>query len=355
MEIKKNPGQHFFVGFRGVRPPKEIFRLIEDYGVCGILFFAENCEDLRDVAALIQELKRRASGPLCVAVDHEGGRVHRLPKPATHFPPMCHVGRWMEKMPSADFAADVGRAMGRELKAIGFDTGFSPVVDVCVNPLNKVIGDRSFSLNAERVSQCATQFITALQAEGVAACAKHFPGHGDTVQDSHETLPVLNHNRIRLDYLELAPFRAAIRAGAASVMTAHVVYSGIDRDLPATLSVKLVRDLLRGELRFDGLIFSDSLDMKAIANRWSMSEAAILAFNAGCDVMILGRDPLESIEVIDHFAAAVARGDISESQLVASEQRIAVYQRLFVTKNFTPNLDLVGCKEHRKLAARLWV
>lgn len=353
MGIKKNLGQHFFVSFRGVRPPREIFKLIEEYGVGGILFFAENCEDMRDVTALIQELKRRASGPLCVAVDHEGGRVHRLPKPVTRFPPMRQIGRWMEKMPSATLAADVGRAMGRELKALGFDTGFSPVVDVCVNPLNKVIGDRSFSLKAEVVSHCASRFIMAMQAEGVAACAKHFPGHGDTVQDSHEILPVLDHNRKRLDHLELAPFRAAIGAGVASIMTAHVVYRGIDLELPATLSVKLVRDLLRGELRFEGLIFSDSLDMKAIANRWSMSEASILAFNAGCDCLILGRDPKESLEVIDHFAAAVERGDISESQLLTSQQRIAAYQQQFVAKAFTPNFDLVGCEEHQKLAALL--
>lgn len=353
MSLKNQVGRHFFVGFHGVRPPKEIFKLIEDYGVGGILFFAENCKNLRDMSALIQELKRRAPGPLCVAVDHEGGRVHRLPKPVTHFPPMLHVGRWMEKMPSATFAADVGRAMGRELKGLGFDTGFSPVVDVCVNPLNKVIGDRSFSLKAEVVSHCAARFIEALQSQRVAACAKHFPGHGDTVQDSHETLPVLNHNRKRLEHLELAPFRAAISAGVASIMTAHVVFQGIDCDLPATLSVKLVRDLLRGEMQFGGLIFSDSLDMKAIANRWSMSEAAILAFNAGCDMMLLGRDPKESIEVIDHFASAVERGDISKSQLQASQQRIEAYQRQFVAKTFTPNFDFVGCAEHQKLAARL--
>ena len=312
-----NFGQHFFVSFRGVRPPKEIFKLIEEYGVGGILFFAENCEELRDVTSLIQELKSRAAGPLCVAVDHEGGRVHRFPKPVTHFPPMRQLGRWIEKMPSSTFAADVGRAMGRELKALGFDTGFSPVVDVCVHPLNKVIGDRSFSLKAEVVSYCTTQFIEALQSEGVAACAKHFPGHGDTVQDSHD------------------------------------VYRGIDCDFPATLSVKLIRDLLRDELQFDGVIFSDSLEMKAITAQYSMSEAAIQAFNAGCDVLILGRDPKESLEVIDHFAAAADRGEIAATQLLESHQRIENYQQQYVAKNFTPNFEILGCEAHQKLVQKL--
>lgn len=353
MGVKEKIGQLFFVSFNGNHPPKAIYELIEEKRVGGVLLFKNNCEDLNDTVALIQDLKRRASGPLCLAVDHEGGRVHRFPKTVTHFPAMKNIGRLIEKIPSATFAADVGRAMGRELKAIGFDTGFSPVVDVCVNPLNKVIGDRSFGLNSEIVSLCVAQFIQALQSEGVAACAKHFPGHGDTFQDSHESLPVLSHNRKRLDHLELPPFRAAIAAGVASIMTAHVVYQGVDRDLPATLSVKFLRDILRDELGFNGVIFSDSLEMKAIINQWSMSEAAIAAFNAGCDFLILGKDPKESLTVIDHFTEEVERGEISEEKLQTSLNRVEIYQKQYVAKIPIANLEVVGCKKHRTLAAQL--
>ena len=342
-------GQLFMIRFQGVEPSAEVIRLIQERNIGGVILFASNCPSIHKTVELVGKLKSHAKNfPLCVAIDHEGGRVHRLPKPVTHFPPMRLLGKLAEKMPSANLAWDVGRAMGRELKAIGIDLNFAPVVDVDTNSFNPVIGDRAFSRNAEVVAMAARQFIQGLQEAKVAGCAKHFPGHGDTDEDSHEVLPRLPHNLKRLHALELIPFKAAIEAGVASIMPAHVVYDGIDHGLPATFSLKLLRDLLRNELRFEGVIISDDLTMGAIAKNGSMEEACVKAFVAGCDWLMVTTTDLKKVgSVIDFFSRAVDQGKIPMERVENALKKVAQFKEKFCAAGVgTPNLKVVGSKEH---------
>jgi beta-glucosidase-like glycosyl hydrolase len=221
------------------------------------------------VAELVRELQGVArdaahSLPLLVGVDQEGGRVARLKEPWTVWPPMRAVGR----IGSEDIARQVGAALAAELSACGIRYDFAPDVDVDTNPKNPIIGDRSFGDDPRLVGRLGAAMIRGLQDAGVAACAKHFPGHGDTDVDSHLDLPAVDHERSRLDEIELVPFRKAIEAGVATIMTAHVLVRSLDEEVPATLSPRVIDGLLRREMKYGGLIVSDDLEMKAVADHW---------------------------------------------------------------------------------------
>ncbi|HET8732938.1 MAG TPA: beta-N-acetylhexosaminidase, partial [Anaeromyxobacteraceae bacterium] len=226
------------VGFDGTTPSPEVLELVRR-GVGGVILFARNVESAEQVAELTASLKRAAGRPLLVSVDQEGGRVARLRARHgfTELPPMRALGETGDE----GLAFEVGALLGSELRAVGIDQDYAPVVDVDTNPANPVIGDRSLSRDPERVGRLGAALARGLQSAGVAACAKHFPGHGDTSQDSHVALPRLAHSLERLEAVELPPFRALARAGVASVMTAHVVFEALDPKRPATLSPSVMR------------------------------------------------------------------------------------------------------------------
>ena len=221
--------------------------------------------------------------PLWVSVDQEGGRVARLKAPFTEWPPMAALGRSGDVRLAERFA----RALAAELRAVGVTLDYTPVLDVHTNSRNPVIGDRALSGKAEEVARFGAAIIRTLQAEGIAACGKHFPGHGDTSTDSHLELPLVEHPPDRLRQVEFVPFRAAIEAGVATIMTAHVLVPSLDEKRPATLSRRIVSGLLREELGYDGVILSDDLEMKAIANEYTVPSAAVLAIEAGCDGVLI--------------------------------------------------------------------
>jgi len=280
------PGQLLFTGFEGTRAPPELLGLVRDGRLGGVILFARNVEGPEQVQRLVAEFHAAApeSNPLLVAIDQEGGRVQRLRAPWTEWPPMRAVG-------ARDRPGDtraLGAALGRELADLGIGLDFAPVVDVDTNPDNPVIGDRSFAGTPEAVGRHAAALIAGLQGTGVAACAKHFPGHGDTRVDSHEALPRVGHRLERLREVELPPFRAAIEADVASVMTAHVVTEALDPERPATLSEKVL-DVLRHELGYDGVVFGDDLEMAAVADHHAPGDAARLAIEAGCDAILACR------------------------------------------------------------------
>jgi beta-N-acetylhexosaminidase len=280
---KWQPGQLLFVGFAGTSVPPDLAARIREGRIGGVVLFRRNIEDPAQVRALAAELHRLAppEAPLTVALDQEGGRVQRLREPWTEWPPMRTLGRGSV----ADTAA-FARALALELLDAGFNLDFAPVVDVDSNPDNPVIGDRSFARDPATVGSHATAQITAMQELGIAACAKHFPGHGDTDLDSHFALPRLDLDRERLDRTELPPFRAAIAAEVASIMTAHVLFPKLDRERPATLS-PAVMAVLRDELGYDGLVFSDDIEMKAVADRFSVEERSLGVLRAGVDVVLV--------------------------------------------------------------------
>jgi beta-N-acetylhexosaminidase len=293
-------------------------------GVHGVILFSRNVEEARQVAELVAELKRSAGRPLLVAVDQEGGRVARLraAQGFTELPPMRAIGEAADEA----LASEVGALLGRELRAVGIDQDYAPVVDVDTNPANPVIGDRAFSRDPDTVGRLGAALALGLQSAGVASCAKHFPGHGDTSQDSHRDLPRLPHALDRLREVELRPFRALARAGVASVMTAHVVFEALDARRPATLSPEVMR-LLRDDARFDGCAVSDDLEMKAVAEHFPLEEAAPGAVLAGVDALLVCHSAEVQHRAIDLVRRAVEDGRISAGRLSEARRRVAALLR----------------------------
>jgi beta-N-acetylhexosaminidase len=309
-EKVRRVGERFMVGFDGHTASPDVKRLIREYGVGHVILFGRNVDGPEQVAELVRELQGVAkdaghSLPLLVAVDQEGGRVSRLPSPWTIWPPMRAVGR----IGSEEVARRVGAALAAELAACGIRWDLAPDVDVDTNPKNPVIGDRSFGDDPRLVGRLGAAVIRGLQEGGVAACAKHFPGHGDTDVDSHLELPAVDHARSRLEEVELPPFRAAIEAGVASIMTAHVLVRELDDAVPATLSPRVVGGLLRQEMGYDGVIVSDDLEMKAVATHWGVGPGAVKAAQAGCDLLPVCSSPdaqVAAIESVIHGLEAEA-------------------------------------------------
>lgn len=281
------PGQLLTVGFSGTEAPGALLSWIAAGRVGGVILFARNLVDPPQLLRLCRQLHAAAPAdlPLLISIDQEGGRVQRLRAPFTVWPPMRRFG----EVATQGQVTALGEALGRELRDHGIGLDYAPVVDVDTNPRNPVIGDRAFSRDPARVAACAQALIGGLQGAGVAACAKHFPGHGDTVSDSHLELPRLEHDLDRLRAVELVPFAAAAAAGVASVMTAHVLFPRLDRTRPATLSPEILA-LLRGELAYDGVIFSDDLEMKAVADHFSVEARSLGALEAGVDALLVCSD-----------------------------------------------------------------
>lgn len=283
-----SPGELLIVGFEGLRPPDELSARIAAGRVGGVILFARNLGAPAEVAALVEGLGRAApAGPsLIVAIDQEGGRVQRLKSPLTVWPPMARLAAPDD--PALSEA--VGRALGAELRLFGVNVDFAPVLDVRTNPQNQVIGDRAFGETADAVARHALAFWRGLESAGVRGCGKHFPGHGDTLQDSHLELPRIEAPIERLRAVELPPFAAAVEAGVPMIMTAHIVFSGVD-ERPATMSRAWIDGVLRGELGFRGVVVSDDLDMKAVAGRFPVEEAVRESIAAGVDAFLACRDP----------------------------------------------------------------
>jgi beta-N-acetylhexosaminidase len=284
--FRRSIGQLLIAGFEGGSVSADLRALAGEFSLGGVILFARNIVDPEQVAELCFEASRLAPDvPLWVSVDQEGGRVARLKRPFTEWPPMVTLGRCGD----VDLAERFARALAAELKASGFTLDYAPVLDVCTNPRNQVIGDRALSEDADVVARLGATIVRALQGAGVAACGKHFPGHGDTSADSHLELPLVEHPIERLRAVELRPFKAAVEAGIAAMMTAHVFLPALDETHPATLSRAIVTGLLRDELQFEGIVLSDDLEMKAIEAHHAVPEAAVLAVAAGCDgVLVCG-------------------------------------------------------------------
>jgi beta-N-acetylhexosaminidase len=286
---------------------------------------------------------------LAIAVDQEGGRVARLRGPPfASVPPMREIGKHSDP----ERARRVGQLFAYELRAVGFNWDFAPVLDVDTNPLNPVIGDRSFHNESQVVAALGTALARGLESGGVASCAKHFPGHGDTAQDSHVTLPRLPHGMERLRNIELLPFRAYAEAGLASIMTAHVLFEAVDDKVPATMSGKVLQGILREELGFEGVIVSDDLEMKAIADRFSIEDSTVLGALAGVDLFLVCEHFDLQERAIQGLVKAVEAGRISRGRIEASNRRLGVLSNRFM--RLPPlGLEVLGDPMHSKLALGL--
>ena len=320
--LRRRAGQLLIAGFDGHQIPSELRSIAREFSLGGVIIFGRNIAEPEQVAELCFEASRIAPGiPAWVSVDQEGGRVARLKAPFTVWPPMATLGRSGDEKLAERFA----RALAVELRAVGVSLDFAPVLDVHSNPKNPVIGDRALSEKAADAGRLGAAIVRAMQAQGVAACGKHFPGHGDTSADSHLELPLVEHPVERMREVEFVPFRAAIDAGVAAIMTAHVFAPALDEKRPATLSKRIITGLLREELKYDGVILSDDLEMKAIANDHAVPEAAVLAIEAGCDgVLICGGDhaaQAAALEAIVHALEAEQLSYKTVESALARQQR----------------------------------
>lgn len=338
----------FMVGFPGPTPNAELRELLRK-GAFGVILFKRNIVDLSQLSSLIAEIRSYTTRPVAIAVDQEGGRVARLRgAPFAPIPPMRQIG----EQGTEALAEQVGRLLAYELSAVGFNWNFAPVLDVDTNPLNPVIGDRSFHRDPQRVAALGVVLARGMEAGGIASCAKHFPGHGDTSQDSHLTLPRLPHDMERLRNVELVPFRAYASAGLASVMTAHVLFEAVDADLPATMSPKVLREILREELGFKGVIVSDDLEMKAIADRFTMEEATTVGALAGVDLFLICEHAEMQQRAIEALIHAVEKGRVPRSTIEQAHSRLTALLGRFARR---PPLGLAALNDstHAKLALGL--
>ncbi|WP_390628566.1 beta-N-acetylhexosaminidase [Bacillus litorisediminis] len=346
----------------------EIEALIKEYHLGGVILFRENVVTTEQTAKLLaayQEASEKYG--LLMAIDQEGGIVTRL-QSGTDMPGNMALGATR----STELAEDVGRVIGEELHALGINMNLAPVLDVNNNPDNPVIGVRSFGESPELVADLGVAYTKGLQRAGIAATAKHFPGHGDTATDSHLDLPEVPHDKERLLAVELYPFQKAMDAGIDAIMTAHVTFPQIDGtkvisekdgteiSLPATLSYKVLTELMREEMGYKGVIITDALNMEAITEHFGPVDAVIRAVNAGTDIILM---PVGLKEVADGLLEATETGEISESRIEESVKRILTLKiKRGIVKAETPALleevvahaeQIVGSAEHKQVEAEV--
>lgn len=360
MSLRDKVAQMVMVGFKEPQISEHARKMIADYHVGGIILFLRNFENPLQVARLnndLQALSEQACGlPLLISTDQEGGMVARLVQDATVFPGNMALGATR----SVDYAYQAAKMSAEELRAVGVHVNFAPVLDVNNNPANPVIGVRSYGECPDLVAELGVAAVRGYQDGGVIATLKHFPGHGDTDTDSHLALSAVNHDRQRLDEVELKPFRAAIAAGAGAVMTAHVTFPAIDPTpgLPATLSQPVLTGLLREELGFKGLIFTDCMQMKAISDNFGTAQAAVMTVKAGADCVLVCHTLEMQIQAIEGLWAAVERGEISEERIDQSVRRLlAAKEQLGLIANSRVDPDaiptVVGAAAHQAKAREI--
>lgn len=324
-----------------------------EFDLGGVIYFARNIAEPAQVAELSRESADLTQDwPLWISVDQEGGRVARLRRPFTEWPPMVTLGRSGDERLVAGFAA----ALAAELRGVGINLDYTPVLDIHTNPKNPIIGDRAFGDTAGVVSRIGVAMVRALHEAGIVACGKHFPGHGDTSTDSHLELPLVEHSPDRLNAIEFAPFKAAIAEGLGTIMTAHVLVPSLDEDLPATLSRTVVTDVLKGQLGFDGLVISDDLGMNAVAATWPLPEAMVMALAAGCDAVLLCNSTLDAqVEALEAVIHAVEQGRLPLARVEEAMTRQARVKTRFahLLQPPTTDLDGIGRDAHQAIAARM--
>ena len=343
-------GQLFMVGFDGMTVSPDLAAFIREYQPGGVILFSRNLESTDQIVELTNELQRCSPhSPLLISIDQEGGRVSRLPQNFTIFPPCEVLGRCN----SVELAYGAAAVVARELRAVGINMNMSPVLDVNSNPANPVIGDRSFGTTPEPVCAMGLATVRGLQDNRVVACGKHFPGHGDTTADSHKELPVVTAPRERLEQVELPPFRHAAANGVATMMTAHVLYRALDDQRPATLSPAIIGTLIREELRYDGVVLTDDLEMRAIIDHCGIEEATVRSILAGCDMPLICKDRNREVAAITALDKAVADGTLSVERLEQSLTRVARLKGRFLLPYRPIAISdarlVVGCRTHRAL------
>lgn len=351
-QIRRRAGQMFVVGFEGTGVDQNLKKLIQEHFIGGVVLFERNIESPRQIAELTNEIQSLSKTPLFVAIDQEGGEVARLKKPFTEFGEAARIA----KTNSPKLAFEAFQAMARELRAVGINYNFAPVADLNTNPNNPIIGNRAFGSDPEAVSKIISGVIRGLQRGGVISCAKHFPGHGDTLLDSHLALPEVTHTVERLKAVEWIPFDRAIRSGVETIMTAHILNRNIDPDYPATLSKKTLQ-YLRKDLRFDRVIITDALEMKAISDRYTLEEATLKSVEAGVDLVLICQSDDKQASAIEALIKKVASSEVPMKLIDLASEHITKLRNKYLVPYQPVDLEkinaIIGCAEHQKIAEQL--
>lgn len=353
MTLEQKIGALVMIDFSGPTVPDWLIEALKTRHWGGVILFAKNIESRAQVAALCTALQNARSGglPLLIGIDQEGGIVDRLP-----FDPLSSSPGAMAFAAAGNpaWAFEAARVNGQALASLGINVNFAPCVDVNSNPLNPIIGVRSYGESAAQVTRFGLEVARGYRKAGIFPCAKHFPGHGDTSLDSHLSLPAVNEGRARLDDVELAPYRALIADGLEMIMSAHIVYPQLDPSgLPATLSRPILTGFLRGELGFDGVIITDSMSMKAIADNFGVGEAAVMAVEAGADIVLACGTPASHEQTFQALLAAARSGRLSESRIDESLRRIAALAAAWQARGAVapPEASSVGVIDEAALAS----
>jgi beta-N-acetylhexosaminidase len=341
----------FVLGFEGTRVSDELASLLEA-GLAGVAIFRRNYRSMEELRTLTAEIRRAAGKPVLIGMDQEGGGERfALSPPFTIWPSAAQLGR----IGNAALVEEIATAIGREMRAAGANLDFAPMLDLHIQPESPITRERSFGADAELVARMGRASIRGLRAGGVLACAKHFPGHGDTRTDPHLDLPKFSGTLERLETVELVPFTAAIAESVPLVMTAHILLPQIDSARPASLSRRILTGLLRERMNFRGAIIADDLGMGAIAKQFSAGQAAVETFAAGADLVMLCHDESEIVPAIDAVARALEAGRFDAIEWQAAAARI---ERLLASAEISGDAaatsgigeNVIGCVAHRALA-----
>ena len=310
MTIDEKIGQLLIVGIDGYNIDEKTIKMIQKYHIGGFILFNRNIQDANQTISLINSLKETNESndiPLFISLDEEGGRVTRLPHEFIKTPSSKKIGKKDDEI----FTYEIGKTIGRNVKSLGFNLDFAPVLDIFSNPNNTVIGDRAFGTNPKIVWKHGIQLMNGIKSENIIPVIKHFPGHGDTTVDSHEDLPFIDKNLGQIENFELIPFKKAIEKGAEVIMVSHIMLPNIDEANPATLSEKIINNILREELGFDGVIITDDMTMGAIVKNYDIGDASVKSLKAGSDIILVCHDYENYIKVINAIKDAVDNGEIS--------------------------------------------
>jgi beta-N-acetylhexosaminidase len=346
MHLHNAIGQLFMVGIPDPIINRTTRTQLQDLRPGGVILFRRNYTDPVQFAALCDELHTLfPDQPLLTALDHEGGRVHLLMPPFTHFPSARRVGQTK----SLELAQRVGRAMGAELSSIGIDINFAPVLDVLTNVNNTVIGDRAFTSDPQTVGLFGCAQARGLRESGVIPCGKHFPGHGATQLDSHEDLPRDERSLQELQETDLYPFQLAINEGIEMILTAHIVYPALDPEFPATMSRYVINNLLRQQCRYQGVVVTDDLEMGAIVRHHTVAHAAVQALCAGADLLLICHNIDIALTAREACLHALADGRLTRQRLDEAGQRLTTLRRQYAHQQRSGK-EKLGAEEYRQLA-----
>ncbi|WP_139998667.1 beta-N-acetylhexosaminidase [Paenibacillus paridis] len=350
MTLDEKIGQMVLVGLEGTSMQEHSKEMIDSYHVGGFILYKDNITSAAQTLKFLNQLKQANQdnqAALWLSIDQEGGKVSRMPDDFKKLPPAADVG----KAANANYTNLIGQALGEEVRALGFNMDFAPVLDINSNPKNPVIGNRSFGAKADTVITHGIVTMKAIQSKQVAAVVKHFPGHGDTSVDSHLDLPVVNKTLDELKGFELLPFEEAIRQGADAIMIAHLLIPKIDPDYPASLSKKMITGLLREELDYNGIVITDDMTMGGITEHFNVGEAAVDSVQAGSDIILIGHDYATQISVLKSLKQAARDDVLSKARLDESVYRILSLKNKYQLKDTaTASVDIEAVNHHIQTA-----